>query len=140
MSFYNKMEAEKEDWVVVQFRIPLNFFMKSLKGNVQQFHRRLSNGKSILMGRTNRDFWKEIKKGMYRYYYTRTHINFVYLLGLDPSRQRRLTREFQVRISKIFAVKVNVSPFELIDEVDEMLLNLPYGLNNYRKINTKYSH
>jgi hypothetical protein len=63
MSFYNKMKAEKEDWVVIQFRIPLNFFMKSLKGNVQQFHRRLSNGKSILMGRTNRDFWKEVKKG-----------------------------------------------------------------------------
>lgn len=134
MNYYQKMQNEKEDWVSVDFKIPINFFMKSLKGNFQQFHRKLSNGKSILLGKTNRQFWRDVKKGMYRYYFSRTHIHFVYLLGLEPEKQRRLTRELQVRISKIFAVKVNVSPFEMIDEVDVMLLNLQYGLNNYRKI------
>jgi hypothetical protein len=133
MNFYNQMKMEKDDWVIVNFKVPIKFFVKSLKGNVQLFHRKLTNSQSKIMGTSNRKFWKCIKVGLYRYFFTQSDVHFVYLLRFDDLKKQK-TRELQVRISKIFAVKINVSPFEMMDEVDVMILNLPQGIKSYKRI------
>jgi hypothetical protein len=133
MNFYNQMKMEKDNWVIVNFKVPIKFFVKSLKGNVQLFHRKLTNSQSKIMGTSNRNFWKYIKVGLYRYFFTPNDVHFVYLLRFNDLKKQR-TRELQVRISKIFAVKINVIPFEMMDEVDVMMLNLPQGIKSYKRI------
>jgi hypothetical protein len=133
MNFYNQMKMEKDDWVIVNFKVPIKFFVKSLKGNIQLFHRKLTNSQSKIKGTSNRNFWKYIKVGLYRYFFTPSDVHFVYLLRFVDFKKQRI-RELQVRISKIFAVKINVSPFEMMDEVDVMMLNLPQGIKSYKRI------
>ena len=98
------------------------------------FHRILSNGQNRLIGRSNREFWKNIKQGYYRTYFGTTHIHFVYFIGMDEVKQVRLFQELSIRIRKIINVKVEVLPYEFMDEVDQLLINLPFGLSNFKKI------
>jgi hypothetical protein len=53
---------------------------------------------------------------------------------LDEVKQVRLFQELSIRIRKIINIKVEVLPYEFIDEVDLLLITLPYGLSNFKKI------
>jgi hypothetical protein len=134
MTTYYEMKSEMDSWISVQFRVPYQFFIKKLNGNIKQFHRKLSNGQTRLMGKSNRTFWKQIKRGFYRYYFTKDYIHFVYhLQGLNQV-ERRFTQEIIIRIRKIMDVPVEVLPFEMMNPDEVVLLNLPFGLSNYYKI------
>lgn len=131
---YRQIEKEKNDWICIKFRVPLKFYLKKYKGKINALHRILSNGQNTFIGTSNRNFWKNITNGLYRTYFGVHHIHFVYLLKIEVSKQSIISRELTIRIRKIFNIKVEVLPFESIDEVDVILLNLPHGLSNFVKI------
>ena len=134
MTTFKNIKNEKEKWTIVKFKIPLNLFLKKFKGKLGAFHRILSNGRNLLMGKTNREFWKNIKQGYYRTYFGTTHIHFVYFICMDEVKQVRLFQELSIRIRKIINVKVEVLPYDFIDEVDLLLISLPHGLSNFKRI------
>lgn len=134
MSIYRKIKNEKDHWITIQFKIPFNFLVKKLKGNIQSLHRLICNGQGKLTGIANRDFWKEIFGGYFRYFFTHRYIHFVYHIKTIPDQLSYVARQIQIRIGKIIPVQVKIVPFELMDEVDVMLLSLPKGISNYRKI------
>ena len=134
MTTFKNIKNEKETWTIVKFKIPLVLFLKKFKGKMGAFHRILYNGQNRLIGRSNREFWKNIKQGYYRTYFGTTHIHFVYFIGMDEVKQVRLFQELSIRIRKIINVKVEVLPYEFMDEVDQLLINLPFGLSNFKKI------
>jgi len=128
------IKNNKENWTMVKFKIPLTLYLKKFKGKLGGFHRILSNGRNLLMGKTNREFWKNFKQGYYRTYFGTNHIHFIYFICLDEVKQVRLFQELSIRIRKIINIKVEVLPYEFIDEVDLLLITLPYGLSNFKKI------
>jgi len=128
------IKKHKSNWTLVKFKIPLTLYLKKFKGKLSGFHRILSNGQNLLMGKTNREFWKNFKEGYYRIYFGTTHIHFVYFICIDEVNQVRLFQELSIRIRKIINIKVEVLPYDFIDEVDHLLITLPYGLSNFKKI------
>jgi hypothetical protein len=134
MTTFKNIKHDKEKWTIVKFKIPLVLFLKKFNGKLSAFHRILSNGRNLLMGKTNREFWKNIKQGYYRSYFGTTHVHFVYFIYMDEFRQIRLFQELSIRIRKIINVKVEILPFDFMDEVDLLLITLPFGLSNFKKI------
>ena len=131
---YRQIEKEKNEWISVKFRLPLKFYLKKYKGKMNALHRILSNGQNTFIGTSNRNFWKNISNGFYRTYFGVHHIHFVYILKIEERKQSKISRELTIRIRKILNVKVEVLPFESFDEVDVLLLNLPYGVKNYKQL------
>ena len=131
---YRQIEKEKNEWISVKFRLPLKFYLKKYKGKMNALHRILSNGQNTFIGTSNRNFWKNISNGFYRTYFGVHHIYFVYILKIDERKQSKISRELSIRIRKILNVKVEVLPFESFDEVDFLLLSVPHGLSNFKKI------
>ncbi len=134
MTTFKNIKKEKDKWTIVQFKIPLILFLKKFNGKLGAFHRILSNGRNLLMGKTNREFWKNIKQGYYRSYFGTKHIHFIYFICMDEVKQVRLFQELSIRIRKIINVRVEVLPIDFIDEVDLLLISLPHGLTNFKKI------
>ena len=98
------IKNNKENWTMVKFKIPLTLYLKNFK------------------------------QGYYRTYFGTNHIHFVYFICIDEVKQVRLFQELSIRIRKIINVKVEVLPYEFIDEVDLLLITLPYGLSNFKRI------
>jgi len=131
---YKSIEKDKNNWIILKCRIPLRLYISKFKGKLTAMHRYLSNGQNRFISLANRDFWKNIRGGYYRVYFGINHINFQYILNIDSEKQRRITSELTVRIRKIINCKVEVLPFENIDELDKLLLSSKNGLTNFKKI------
>ena len=134
MHTYKSLEKEKENWIILEFRIPLRLYLQKFKGKSSGFHRNLSNGQNRFIGTSNRTFWKNIKTGFYRFFFERTHIHFVYFLNIDEAKQKRFTMELIIRIKRIINCKVGIIPFENISEMEKIILSSPNGFLNYKKI------
>jgi hypothetical protein len=133
---YKSIEKDKNNWIILKFRIPLRLYISKFKGKLTAMHRYISNGQNRFISVANRDFWRNIIGGYYRTYFGVNHIHFIYILNIDASKQRRITSELTVRIRKIINCKVEVLPFENMDEVDKLLLSTKSGMSNYKKIKT----
>jgi hypothetical protein len=134
MHTYKSIDKEKENWIKLGFRIPIRLYLIKFKGKLNGFHRILSNGQNRFLGKSNREFWKTINSGFYRFFFERSHIHFVYFLKIDEVKQKRQTSEFVIRIKRIINCKVEIIPFENITEIDKIILTSPYGFLNYKKI------
>jgi hypothetical protein len=133
---YKSIEKDKNNWIILKFRIPLRLYISKFKGKLTAMHRYISNGQNRFISMANRDFWKNVNGGFYRIYFGINHIHFIYMLNIEASKQRRITSELTVRIRKIINCKVEVLPFENMDEVDKLLLSTKSGMSNYKKIKT----
>jgi hypothetical protein len=131
---YKSIEKDKNNWIILKFSIPLRMYISRFKGKLTAMHRYVSNGQNRFFNVANRDFWRNIIGGYYRTYFGVNHIHFIYMLNIDASKQRRITSELTVRIRKIINCKVEVLPFENMDEVDRLLLSSKSGMSNYKKI------
>jgi hypothetical protein len=131
---YKTIEKDKHNWVILKFRIPIRIYISKFKGKLTALHRYISNGQNRFICMANREFWKNILGGYYRVYFGMNHIYFLYILKIDASKQRRCTSELIVRIRKIINCKVEVLPFENMDEVDKLLLSSKNGITCYKKI------
>ena len=134
MHTYKSLQKETENWIILEFRIPLRLYLMKFKGKSSGFHRYLSNGQNRFIGTSNRTFWKNIKTGFYRFFFERTHIHFVYFLNIDEVKQKRYTTELIIRIKRIINCKVGVLPFENMTEMEKIILSSPNGFLNYKKI------
>ena len=133
---YKSIEKDKNNWIILKFRIPLRFYISKFKGKLTAMHRYISNGQNRFISMANRDFWRNINGGYYRIYFGVSHIHFIYILNIEASKQRKITSELTIRIRKIINCKVEVLPFENMDEVDKLLLSTKSGMSNYKKIKT----
>jgi hypothetical protein len=131
------LDSEEVTWVVVSFRIPSQFVLKRFKGDIRSFHRILSNGQNCFNGVSNRSFWKKIKDGFYRYSLSHHFADFVYFLQVEKEKQNRTIKELEIRIRKIYNTKVEIKEKELMDEVDRLMLSLPKGFSNYKRVKLK---
>lgn len=131
---YKSIEKDKNNWIILKFRIPLRLYISKFKGKLTAMHRYISNGQNRFISMANRDFWKYVNGGFYRVYFGVSHIHFLYVLNIEASKQRRITSELTIRIRKIINCKVEVLPFENMDEVDKLLLSTKSGMSNYKKI------
>ena len=131
------LDSEEVTWVVVSFRIPIQFVLKRFKGDIRSFHRILSNGQNCFNGVSNRSFWKKIKDGFYRYSLTNHFAEFVYFLQIEKEKQNRTIKELEIRIRKIYNTRVEIKEKELMDEVDRLMLSLPKGFSNYKTVKLK---
>lgn len=131
------LDSEEVTWVVVSFRIPIQFVLKRFKGDIRSFHRILSNGQNCFNGASNRLFWKKIKDGFYRYSLTNHFVEFVYFLQLEKEKQNRTIKELEIRIRKIYNTRVDIREKDHMDEVDRLMLSLPKGFSNYKRIKLK---
>ena len=134
MHTYKSLQKEKENWIILEFRIPLRLYLLKFKGKSNGFHRYLSNGQNRFIGISNRTFWKTIKTGFYRFFFERTHIHFVYFLNIDEVKQKRFITGLIIRIKRIINCKVGVLPFESMTEMEKIFLSSPNGFLNYKKI------
>ncbi len=129
------MQKEMDNWICFKFRIPVKYYLKRYGGKLNALTRIILNGQNRFLGRSNREFKKTIVKGYYRSYITSSHICFHFLLKFDLTHIKLASREFEIRIRKVFNVKVDSLPLDLLDEVDKLLLSLPMGLSNFKRIN-----
>jgi hypothetical protein len=134
MHTYKSLQKEKENWIILEFRIPLRLYLLKFKGRSSGFPRYLSNGQNRFIGTSNRSFWKNIKTGFYRFFFERTHIHFVYFLNIDEVEQKRFSIELIIRIKRIINCKVEIIPFENMTEIEKIILSSPNGFLNYKKI------
>jgi hypothetical protein len=128
------LDSQEVTWVVVSFRIPLTFVLKRFKGDIRSFHRLLSNGQNCFNGVTNRSFWKKIKDGFYRYSLSHHFAEFVYFLQVEKEKQNRTIKELEIRIRKIYNTRVDIREKDHMDEVDRLMLSLPKGFSNYKRV------
>jgi hypothetical protein len=128
------LDSQEVTWIVVTFRIPLPFVLKRFKGDIRSFHRLLSNGQNCFNGVTNRSFWKKIKDGFYRYSLSHHFAEFVYFLQVEKEKQNRTIKELEIRIRKIYNTRVDIREKDHMDEVDRLMLSLPKGFSNYKRV------
>jgi hypothetical protein len=126
-------------WFIITSRMRLTTFFYRFK-SVSEYYRKISNSKSRLLGKSNREFFKNINGGFYRSTIENDEISITFYLRFnDLNRIYSHLKELSIRIKKIQFCQVEINEINMISITDKILLEMKCGINLFQKIRNTYS-
>ena len=122
------------NWLVFEITMRLETFLRRFK-SVSEYYRQISNSKRMTNGKSNRDFFKNVREGFYRSSIKDEQITITFFLIFNPNpKYYSMISELRIRIKKIQMCRIDTLSLSEISNEDRLLLSSSNGISFYQKI------